>query len=287
MTQAATAKGVSQPGLSRVIRELESQSGATLLRRTGRGVELTPAGSAFLDFARDSLAALDDTRQRIRGLSGAMPSHLRIAVPSKLGGPLFPELYRRFLADLPEVTVFAEEALSEDIAEGFLAGRHDFALSYLSSAPGAGDGKAIFREYLYLVGRPDEIGVNDRPIELKEAASLPIILNARGHRYRRLIEAAFAEAGAQLTVAREVETADGLVAFATEGEGVGILPYSNVKAFLARGDIAARPIIVPRIERWVYLLASRQLDALAVDRAGAIIQRCARSVAQGVRWIDT
>ena len=42
----------SQPSLSRQIRDLEDEVGAQLLRRSARGIELTPAGRAFLEHAR-------------------------------------------------------------------------------------------------------------------------------------------------------------------------------------------------------------------------------------------
>src|SRR5260370_11666053 len=46
----------SQPSLSRQIRDLEGEVGAQLLSRRARGIELTPAGRAFLDHARFGLS---------------------------------------------------------------------------------------------------------------------------------------------------------------------------------------------------------------------------------------
>ncbi len=58
-TAAARRVHVAQQVLSTQIRQLEAAVGAVLLRRTSRGVVLTPAGAAFLDAARATLAGLE------------------------------------------------------------------------------------------------------------------------------------------------------------------------------------------------------------------------------------
>src|SRR5438270_11822300 len=52
LTVAARKLHTSQPSLSRQIRDLEDEVGAQLLTRSARGIQLTPAGRAFLDHAR-------------------------------------------------------------------------------------------------------------------------------------------------------------------------------------------------------------------------------------------
>src|SRR5271167_2886097 len=49
----------SQPSLSRQIRDLEDEVGAQLLTRGARGIDLTPAGRAFLDHARSVLSQVE------------------------------------------------------------------------------------------------------------------------------------------------------------------------------------------------------------------------------------
>jgi LysR family hca operon transcriptional activator len=59
LTLAANRKlHTSQPFLSRQIRDLEQEIGARLLTRRARGIELTPAGRAFLEHARSVLSQL-------------------------------------------------------------------------------------------------------------------------------------------------------------------------------------------------------------------------------------
>ena len=59
LTVAAQNLHTSQPSLSRQIRDLEDEVGAQLLTRRARGIELTPAGRAFLDHARVVLSQVE------------------------------------------------------------------------------------------------------------------------------------------------------------------------------------------------------------------------------------
>ena len=60
LTVAAEQKlHTSQPSLSRQIRDLENEVGAQLLKRSARGIELTPAGRAFLDHAGSVLSQVE------------------------------------------------------------------------------------------------------------------------------------------------------------------------------------------------------------------------------------
>src|SRR5438128_10263346 len=74
LTVAAERKlHTSQPSLSRQIRDLEDEVGAQLLRRSARGVDLTPAGRAFLDHARSVLSQVEAAAEGAR----------RVADPAK------------------------------------------------------------------------------------------------------------------------------------------------------------------------------------------------------------
>src|ERR1700687_2956762 len=70
LTLAAQEKlHTSQPSLSRQIRDLEDEVGAQLLTRSARGVELTPAGRAFLDHAGSVLSQVEAAAEAARVIS--------------------------------------------------------------------------------------------------------------------------------------------------------------------------------------------------------------------------
>ncbi|WP_405705456.1 LysR substrate-binding domain-containing protein [Streptomyces sp. NBC_00069] len=69
--RAAARLHMSQPPLSRAIKQLETDLGATLLHRSAQGVTLTPAGTVLLDEARTLLDHTDRIRARIAAESGS------------------------------------------------------------------------------------------------------------------------------------------------------------------------------------------------------------------------
>ncbi len=86
LTVAAERKlHTSQPSLSRQIRDLEDEVGAQLLRRSARGIELTPAGRAFLDHARSVLSQVEAAAEAARRVAhpgfrpAAQPAHASVA----------------------------------------------------------------------------------------------------------------------------------------------------------------------------------------------------------------
>ena len=79
-TRAAERLWVAQPGLSVQIRRLEAELGIQLFERRTRGVDLTEAGSLFLERARAALTAADLAGATGRDLETGLAGSLRLGI---------------------------------------------------------------------------------------------------------------------------------------------------------------------------------------------------------------
>src|SRR6201981_716060 len=128
LTVAAEQKlHTSQPSLSRQIRDLESELGAQLLTRRARGIDLTPAGRAFLDHARGVLLQVDAAAEAARRV--AHPSKPCFTMGFLTGHELtwMPEALRILRDELPNIDVMISSQYSPLLADGLSKGRIDAA----------------------------------------------------------------------------------------------------------------------------------------------------------------
>ncbi|MEV0040144.1 LysR family transcriptional regulator [Streptomyces sp. NPDC050804] len=100
-SRAAERLGIAQPPLSRAVSRLERRMGARLLERTSRHVELTAAGSVFLDECRRLLLDLDAAVLRTQ--RAVRPSRLVLAVRPGTGSGLLAQVLRSHGGAEPEL----------------------------------------------------------------------------------------------------------------------------------------------------------------------------------------
>jgi LysR family cyn operon transcriptional activator len=128
-TRAAEALHVSQPTLSQQIRQLEDMLGVPLLDRSGRMIQLTDAGVAYMRYARRALQDLEEGKRAIHDVQELSRGSLRLAMTptftAYLIGPLLEKYNRRYpnltlnILEMPQDRMEAmlnEDALDVGIA---------------------------------------------------------------------------------------------------------------------------------------------------------------------------
>ena len=128
LTVAAERKlHTSQPSLSRQIRDLEDEVGARLLTRRARGIELTPAGRAFLDHVRLVLSQVEAASEAARRV--AHPAKPWFSMGFLTGHELtwMPEALRILRGELSNIDVMISSQYSPLLADGLSKGKIDAA----------------------------------------------------------------------------------------------------------------------------------------------------------------
>ena len=119
---------VSQPSLSRQIRDLEDEIGVQLLERTAKSVRLTDAGRAFLDEARAILKQTDDAVGKVRAIAGKGETELHIGDWPLATGRIMPTLLRAYQKAMPNVKVKVHDWAVEKNIAGVRDGRLQLAI---------------------------------------------------------------------------------------------------------------------------------------------------------------
>lgn len=283
LTAAAARRGVTQPALSRLLRELETRLQSQLLRRTGRGMDLTPAGQELLSFARETLERYQQVQQRIAEQSKSLPRKLRMSVPLRVGRLLIPHLYRDFAEAMPETSVQVFEEPANRAQELLGEQQLDTAITYRSTMVAEPGFVPVFRENLYAVSNKSILTAHESSLAMKNLGRMPLLLPSSGT-YRDLIENAFRSAGVDMQIARQLETAEGLLAFAAEGEGVAILPMSNVFEEISRGEVKAVKIQSPEISRVIGVQLGPNMTKHASRPLLSAIRKSMRSAKLMAAW---
>ncbi len=125
--RAAVRLQMTQPPLSRAIRQLEADLGCVLLDRSPTGAALTPAGTVLLDEARTLLARADRTRVKVAAAAGS--ATLTVGTLADSAGQAGTRLAAAYRARHPHVEVRVREADLTDPSTGLRAGLVDVALT--------------------------------------------------------------------------------------------------------------------------------------------------------------
>lgn len=221
---------VSQPTLSQQIKDLEVELGTALFERVGRRVRLTQAGETYREYARRALNVLEEGQAVLHELDEMLRGTLTIGVVQTVNSYLTPEIVAAFIAEVPHVFLRVDELSADEIENGVLSGTLDLGISF---QPGNGrefDVETLFSEEFALVVHPDHYLSSRKQVRVSDLIDVPLALLNRSYCTRRMIDAAFREAGVSCRVAVELNSVAGLVAITECGGPPTILPKLGVSS---------------------------------------------------------
>jgi len=272
--KAAERVNVSQPTLSRQIRELEDEIGLELFQRDSHPVALTTAGQAFIAVVEEMMLKLDTDFQRAK--DAARHALRRTSTSITIGHSAFisPSFRREIRSALSRKftylqvqfrTVFAPELVSS-VSRRMV----EVGLTLTPFENGGLEQMPVRTERLCAVVSQDSALVGKPAVTLADLKSHPLIVACSEHAhpilYERLIEECRAT-GFRPTIAEEVTSAQEAFDLVEEKVGVAILPYgvceeapSSVRYFPISGIEPVKLVFLRRPDDG---MAAEILDELA------------------------
>jgi LysR family hca operon transcriptional activator len=231
----------SQPSLSRQIRDLEDEVGTPLLTRRARGVDLTPAGRAFLDHARSVLSQVEAASEAARRVAG--PAKPCFAMGFLTGHELtwMPEALRILRDELPNIDVMISSQYSPLLADGLSNGK--FGAAFLRREQGAPDlaFRLLVKEPLVVILSGDHRLAALKAISPKELVDERfVIVSQTAPVLRGVIDNYLKRSGIKITPAYEADHVTMGISLIMSTRGVGLLP-AYVQNFLP-SSVTSRPL---------------------------------------------
>ena len=238
---------MTQPSLSKAIRDLEEALGLPLFERTTRSVQLTAGGSRLAAIARAVVGEYDAGLQRMLSSAEREARHIGIASLPSLAHVILPQvcaaLERRY--HLPQITV--HDCSNDACIQRLLNYQADFALA--SVAPSHPDLKyeEVLRDRFVLLSCGPWRQRLKPTMHLDDLVDLPLISMTDASTAMRYISAAYLQRGVEFRPKMQFDQVGTIAGFVKKGLGIAVLPYLGMMPMLClRGlrlsEIADGPV---------------------------------------------
>ncbi|HZZ17747.1 MAG TPA: LysR family transcriptional regulator [Opitutaceae bacterium] len=229
--KAAEALSIAQPALSRQIAQLEAALGVRLLNRSSRRVELTPAGTAFLERTEPVLAALLQVPSDMKAVSEGRVGRLRVAFTGLAMATVLPDILRGFHKKFPGIRLELNESPTAQQIAALKAGDIDCGFFHPDGQTQGIETTLLLREKNGVLLPADHPLRTRKTVRLKDLATTPFVLFPRANNpgfYDRVLSA-FASSGVAPRIAEEVWPRSNGVGLVRAGVGATIVSPSEAK----------------------------------------------------------
>jgi LysR family carnitine catabolism transcriptional activator len=272
---------VTQPSLSKAIRDLEEELGLRLFERSTRSVRLTESGSRLAALARGVIGEFDAGLERMRTNAERESKQLAIASLPSLANVLLPAACSALQARYADPQITIHDCTNGASIQRLIDCHVDFSVA--SVAPSHPDVlyEEILRDRFVLLSSARWHERVAPRMRLDDIVGLPLISMTDASTAMRYMAAAYLQRGIEFRPKMQFDQVGTIAGFVKQGLGIAVLPYLGTTPLLTlRGlrvsDIVDGPVrsvgIVTRRAGTSTAIAQHAMQAVRTI-ANALIQR--------------
>lgn len=271
--RAAAHLHIAQSALSRHVQQLEIDLGVALFERSGRGVNLTPAGEILAQRVDSLLRQFRQTRDELIAKADIPRGELTIGLPPSMQA-FATQLLACYRKAHPDVALTVRVSTSIELREWLLSGQVDVAIFGILEPETVLESYPFRRDQVYALG-PAGSDLNGQAIDMRTFAKLPLVMTSRPNSMRLLIDHAAHRLSLPLDVVMDVNSIPLIIDLVRAGLGYTALPSNAIRDLQGRCEFTSAPLnhisyswtICNSRERKLSA-AGRRFRALVLDTSG-------------------
>lgn len=242
VTRAAERLRISQPAVSKTLRELETSLGMALFHRLSKGVRLTDAGEILLDYARQIFALEAEACRALGEWHELERGKLTVGASSTIGVHLLPEICVAFRAAFPGIEMQLQIANTAQIQARLLRNEFDLALTegYLS-APEI-QSEVLGHDEIVCIAPPGHALLRKKNLPVANLLREPLLWREAGSGTRAVVEQELAERGLHAPPLLSLGSTEAIKRAVAAGHGLAFVSRLTVASELQNGTLKIIPL---------------------------------------------
>lgn len=175
-TKAAHKLHVTQPTISKMVRQLESELGTTLLDRSSKHVQLTDAGDVVFERAIQIIQMVDEVHLALEDMEHLKTGHLTLGMPPLIGILFFPQIMKGFQQLFPDISFQLDEIGANIVKERVLSGDLDGGFVMLPAHDEDYDCIPFVKKDVYVIVHNDHPLATKSTISMRDLENEPLLL---------------------------------------------------------------------------------------------------------------
>lgn len=237
-TKASQELFVSQPAITKHIKELESAYQTRLFDRQGSRISLTDSGRLLLEHCDRIMEAYKQLEYEMHLLHNEYAGELRLGASTTIAQYVLPPLLGNFIGKFPQVSLSLLNGNSREVEAALREKRIDLGLvEGVSRLPGLKYVPFLKDELVAVVRTKSKLQLPDE-ITSSELTSVPLVLRERGSGTLDVIERVLSDRGIRLSALRVLMylgSTEGIKLFLENADCMGIVSVRSISKELAAG----------------------------------------------------
>lgn len=249
ITKAAGELFISQPAVSQSIKQLETQIGGRLFKRTSKGMELTYEGQMIYDYIKQANELIGKAEKKFSQLKELTYGEIKIGASDTITKHYLLKYIKNFIEKYPDISVKVTNRTSGETLNLLKAGKVDIGFVNAPIQDDFVNCNNLVETNDVFVCNQEWIGRYNEPMSAEMLAGEPLIMLEKLSNSRRVIDEHLATLGVVLNPMLELGSLDLMLDMAKVGLGIACAPKMIVEDDISKGILYEVPINFTMPER--------------------------------------